>query len=231
MRVLKLLLLGSCALLLMFTVIPNARAGVWDQTVITTFSNPVEIPGQILPSGTYVFKIVNVVGKRDIVQVSNADESHVFATAFTVTRYRPKATAEPVFVFEERGMNSPPAVQAWFYPGYIDGHQFIYRSRVASESMSAGMATTTTTEAAAPAVVEESAPVMSAEANSTEVEGTPSTTEATEAPEVQAAPETTAPAPAPAELPKTASTTPLIGLIGTLLLAAALGLKMLASRV
>src|ERR1700680_2799373 len=79
-RVFKLLLLGSCILLL--TLAPGAKASVWDQKVVATFNGPVEIPGQILPSGTYVMKVLNVTGTRDIVQVTNADETRVLATAF-----------------------------------------------------------------------------------------------------------------------------------------------------
>jgi hypothetical protein len=39
-------------------MVPLATASEWDQKTIFTFSGPVEIPGQVLPAGTYVFKLV-----------------------------------------------------------------------------------------------------------------------------------------------------------------------------
>jgi hypothetical protein len=37
------------------TALPQAKADDWDQKTIFTFSGPVEIPGQVLSAGTYVF--------------------------------------------------------------------------------------------------------------------------------------------------------------------------------
>jgi len=36
---------------------------------VVTFSGPVEIPGKALPAGTYVFKLLDSQGNRNIVQV------------------------------------------------------------------------------------------------------------------------------------------------------------------
>ena len=182
------------------------------------------------------------MGTRDVVRVTNADESVVLATAFAIPRYRSTATSEPAFVMQERGTNSPKALQAWYYPGFVDGHQFVYPAAQNLEATSANSAPIlaiaaepAATEPGAPA---ESSPVMSAEPNITEP--TANSTEPTPEPEVmpagnQSADQNQTASGANAgqtsnELPKTASTTPLIGLIGTLLLAAAVGLKVLASR-
>jgi len=35
---------------------PSARADEWDKQTIMTFNKPVEILGQVLPPGTYVFR-------------------------------------------------------------------------------------------------------------------------------------------------------------------------------
>ena len=37
----------------------TAYADEWDQKTIFTFSAPVEIPGQVLGAGTYVFKLAD----------------------------------------------------------------------------------------------------------------------------------------------------------------------------
>jgi hypothetical protein len=44
----------TCAGLLM---LPQAKADGWNQKAIFTFSGPVEITGQVLTAGTYVFKL------------------------------------------------------------------------------------------------------------------------------------------------------------------------------
>ena len=35
---------------------PNARAEMLGQKIQVTFSNPVELPGTVLPQGTYIFE-------------------------------------------------------------------------------------------------------------------------------------------------------------------------------
>src|ERR1700722_9092644 len=112
MSVFKQLLLGSCTLALLLTLTSGARAGEWDQKVIATFNAPVEIPGQVLPMGTYVFKLFNSQSTRDIVQVSNSDDTHVIAYVFSIPRYRANPADKTVFMFEERGSDHPQAVQA-----------------------------------------------------------------------------------------------------------------------
>ena len=38
----------------------NVRADEWDKKTIVSFSAPVQIPGTVLPAGTYVFKDANL---------------------------------------------------------------------------------------------------------------------------------------------------------------------------
>jgi hypothetical protein len=99
-----------------------------DKTSVT-FSGPVEIPGvgaQVLPAGTYVFKLLDSQSNRHIVQVFNADESHIFSTILAIPNYRLKATSETVLTFAERAAGEPQAVRAWFYPGSNWGQEFVY---------------------------------------------------------------------------------------------------------
>jgi hypothetical protein len=70
-RIMLFMGLGALALL------PAARADEWNQRTVMTFSSPVEIPGQILPAGTYVFKVADSQANRHIVQVFNKNENHV----------------------------------------------------------------------------------------------------------------------------------------------------------
>ena len=55
----------------LFGMVVRANADLWDQRTIFTFSGPVEIPGQVLDAGTYVFKLADSSSDRNIVQVFN----------------------------------------------------------------------------------------------------------------------------------------------------------------
>src|SRR5260370_15929228 len=113
-------------LVLMFAVmLPVARADVWDQATKLTFSQPVEIPGQILPAGSYLFVLLDDPN-RDVVQIFNADRNRLYATLITVRSSRMDPTDDTVISFAERPSGQPEAILTWFYPGELTGHQFRY---------------------------------------------------------------------------------------------------------
>ena len=105
---------------------PGVRADQWNKKTIVTFSDAVQIPGQILAAGTYVFKLADSPTDRHIVQVWNADESQVLATIVTIPNTRYETPDRSLFEFEERTGNSPMALKTWFYPGNSTGEEFTY---------------------------------------------------------------------------------------------------------
>jgi|SRR5437899_4628148 len=107
-------------------VVPRASADESDQKILFTFSAPVAIPGQVLPAGTYEFKLANLTD-RNLVQVFNEDGTHLYGTYFTIPEDRGEPAEQPIITFDERPGDSPEAVKAWFYPGEETGHEFIYR--------------------------------------------------------------------------------------------------------
>lgn len=62
----------------------------------------------------------------NLIQISNADETHVFATVLTAPEYRSEPSDETVITFEERSNRSPKAIKDWFYPGDSVGEEFLY---------------------------------------------------------------------------------------------------------
>jgi hypothetical protein len=104
----------------------GVRADTWDKKTIVTFSESVEIPGQVLPAGTYVFKLANTVSDRHIVQIWTEDETHILATIIAILNYRLGLSNRPMFEFDERPGNSPMALRSWFYPGDNSGQEFVY---------------------------------------------------------------------------------------------------------
>jgi hypothetical protein len=104
-----------------------------DNMTVLTFSQPFEIPGHVLPAGTYVFKLADSLSDRHIVQVFNADESRIIATVLAINNYRLTATDKTVISFNEVPRGSPETIRAWFYPGNNFGQEFVYPKRRAVE--------------------------------------------------------------------------------------------------
>jgi hypothetical protein len=104
-----------------------------DQRTVLTFSQPFEIPGHVLPAGTYTFQLVDSLSDRHIVQVSSADGSRPIAIVLAIANYRLEATDKTVMTFNEVPVGSPETLRAWFAPGRNWGQEFVYPKRRALE--------------------------------------------------------------------------------------------------
>src|SRR5271154_5747909 len=216
-------------------MVQRAAADDFDQKTVFTFSGPVEIPGQVLPAGTYVFKLADSSSNRNIVQVFDKNENHLYGMFLAIPDERLRPAGRPIITFDETPAGSPQAVRAWFYPGENYGHQFVYpkpkavalakANNTPVPSMPATFAANTTTSKTSvktPQIVAMSqAPLKAQQPNEEEVE-------IAEVFVAQALPAD--PAQLPAELPKTASLFPLIGIVGLLSLGAAFGMRFAAAR-
>ena len=239
MSTLRLLALMGAGLLI--TMTPRAKADEWDQKTTFTFNGPVEIPGQVLPAGTYVFKLADSNADRNIVEVLNKNESHTYGFFLAIPDYRMKPADKPIITFEERAAGAPQAVRAWIYPGENYGHDFVYPRAKARElakannqavpSMPDELAANTTkptknmNEPQVMAV--KKAPLKAQKPNQEEAEVAEVFT-APPAPQA-AAPQNEANRAA-TTLPKTASLFPLIGLVGLLSLGTGLWLRAMAAK-
>jgi hypothetical protein len=204
-----------------------------NQKIVFTFSGPVEIPGQVLAAGTYVFKLMDSPSDRNIVQVFSKDERHLYGTFLAVPDERLRPAEKSIITFDERPANSPEAVKAWFYPGDNIGHEFVYpkpravalakANNTPVPSMPAELAANTTQPAAtvkAPHIVAMSqAPLKVQQPSEEEVEIAQVFPVAAQ---TQTQP--------PASLPTTGSPWPLIGLLGLASLGAGVGLKFAVRR-
>jgi hypothetical protein len=102
-----------------------AHADALDQTTKLTFSESVQIPGQILPAGTYLFKIANADDYQNIVQIFNADGSVLYATLQTISAERLKPADDTLITLAE-APGEPVTLVKWFYPGSLVGNEFVY---------------------------------------------------------------------------------------------------------
>jgi hypothetical protein len=197
----------------------RAKADEWDQKTIVTFNQQVEIPGQVLPAGTYVFKLVDSMSDRNVVQVFSADERRLYGTFLTIPDELLRPASKAIITFDERPVGSPEAIRSWFYPGEDYGHDFVYpkpravalakANNTPVPSMPAELAENTTkpTPTLTEPHVQAMRQVRLTAQQPTEVEV-----------ETAAVPVTPSTAPLPSTLPSTASYLPPIGLAGLLFL-------------
>jgi hypothetical protein len=111
-------------LLAVIITLPVAHADDWNQTTRFTFSQPVQIPGQVLPAGTYRFQLANT-DNRHLVQIFREDRTLV-ATLYSIPRTRDGRAAEAAITLADRGKTHPSAIVAWFFVGEAEGHEFVY---------------------------------------------------------------------------------------------------------
>jgi hypothetical protein len=107
-------------------LIPNVRADESDKMTTVTFSGPVQVPGTVLPAGSYVFKLLDSTSGSNVVEIFNAHETQLVTMVQAIPDYRTTTPDKPVFSFEERPAGQPEALKAWFYPGDNYGEQFHY---------------------------------------------------------------------------------------------------------
>ena len=117
----------TLGLLLAFVMmLPSARASERDQATEITFNQSVQIPGRVLPAGTYWFVVSEANTSRNIVQIFNSDRSMLFATVLTINTESLTTTDKSAITFAEREPMQPQTILSWFYPGRTPGHQFVY---------------------------------------------------------------------------------------------------------
>jgi hypothetical protein len=219
MKITKALLATFVVSLLVATFAIGARADELNRRSVIKFSQPVEIPGQVLPAGTYTIELFDTFSYRHIVRFYNADRTQLFATVLAIPNYRLEPTGDTVMTFMERPADAPSALKAWFYPNDKFGQEFVYPKARAVQLAQE-------THETIPAVQTEPAPIE-------ELKSEPIVAETPQEKEVTVA-EAFPTEPRPVEaltptLPKTASPVPFVGLVGMLSVGLALALKRLMS--
>ena len=240
----KTLWIGLTLSLLGLSSATYARADDLNKKSILTFSQPFEIPGKVLPAGTYVFEIADTTGDRHIVRVFNKDRSEVIATVMTIPDYRLKSTSETVIRFREVPAGSPEVMRAWFYPGNTIGEEFVYpKPRAAQLAKASKAIVPATTVEVTSAEDLKTAPIVAVTpeekevAVNTAIQTTPDRTSASQT-TIQASPAVTTGVEETSrsarvntrELPKTASTLPLMVFLGLTSIAAAFGLMVFGKK-
>jgi hypothetical protein len=90
------------------------------------FSQPVALPGVVLPAGEYSFDVASPTA-LDVVVVRDPKTARVFYMGFTRTVLRPRnMSANAPITFGEAPANAPRPISTWYEIGDTTGHQFIY---------------------------------------------------------------------------------------------------------
>jgi hypothetical protein len=124
------MLTGTIGLMLLGAsfFVPRGRADEWDKKTIVTTKEAIQVPGKVLPAGTYVFKLLNT-NDRTLVGIYSADETHLITTLQGISDSRTETPDKSILQFEERPSGQPEALKAWFYPGENDGVAFVYPTK------------------------------------------------------------------------------------------------------
>jgi len=249
------LVLGTAVLSIMTWNPAWAQLDTEHKTVVT-FTAPVEVPGsdpQVLPAGSYTFKVVDSKVNRNIVQVADKDEKRVYTTILAIPTHREVESDKTLMTFEERPAGEPQALRAWFYPHEKSGQEFVYSKDRATAlakasnspvpySESAGTNAAVATAAAQPATEAPASPIMTMSPTGQSAPYTQQAQAVAPAPvtgqqpqantptPVEARPQTQEPVQTASNLPRTASNLPWMALGGCLLLAAGISIKRLCEH-
>lgn len=197
-----------------FSAIALAQGASVQRTTQLTVSEPTMIGNVQLDPGSYTLHVKDYQSEKVQVVITRNSDNKAMGTVVASRERRSLDThqaSDNQTQFTYTTANGHPAVATWFYPGDEWGERFAYGAETTAANTTGGEVTMTQTPA----------PTAS---TSTMAE---STAPAAEEKEEHAVAETTpAPAPAPApELPRTASSTPLVALLGVLSLAAAAAVR------
>ncbi|MCU1334601.1 MAG: hypothetical protein JWO19_182 [Bryobacterales bacterium] len=148
--------LGALATLGLIAFNPAVKADEWNRKTVISISQPLEVPGVVLPPGTYVMKLMNSSSNRHIVQVMNERENQQLALTLTAAAERLRPTDKTVLTMYEGSKGAPPALRTWYYPGDTVGQEFLYphkqavsiseRTNVAVREVETGKPVVSTTE-------------------------------------------------------------------------------------
>jgi len=123
--------IGALALLGMTVLNPALKADEYDRKTVISISQPLEVPGVVLPPGTYVMKLFNSSSNRHIVQFMNERQNQQMALTFAVAAERIRPAEKTLLTMYEGSQGSPQALRTWYYPGDTVGQEFLYPHRQA----------------------------------------------------------------------------------------------------
>jgi hypothetical protein len=111
------------------------HADEWNLKTYITVNQPFQVPGAVLePNTKYVLRRLDGnAGTNHVVRVMNADETKVLTTFMAISDSRLEPADDTVLTFIETAAGYPKPVKSWFYPGRLDGLEFLYSKKEKAE--------------------------------------------------------------------------------------------------
>ena len=185
---------------------PAVRADDPAQQATVTIQSPEQVPGSVLPAGTYMFKKTGAQSGWVIVQIYSRDGSALVTTILAYPNAKVASNGQNFVVYPANGSGSIPAMEGIVFTGDSTVQQFAYPKSAADQIGAANhiRIPTTGTDDAYPSALPDaasswSAPVATASDSDATMtaQDTPNTTMTREE-----------------KLPQTASPLPMVALIG-----------------
>ena len=105
---------------------PTTWGSARDQATQLTFTQSVEIPGNVvLQPGTYWFTVADSTANRNVVHVFDQNWQPITTTVATTTQHN-WTSDNTELMFAMRSGNQPNVLLKWYYPGDTMGHEFVY---------------------------------------------------------------------------------------------------------
>jgi hypothetical protein len=103
----------------------------WNKKSTLVTTERVEFPGIILEPGNYTIKLEEASSRRNIVQVL-AGDGKLLARLIAVPDYRTHE-GDAVFTYHQIRASGPKVIRSWYYPGDLNGLEFVYPIERAKE--------------------------------------------------------------------------------------------------
>jgi hypothetical protein len=119
--------------------VPSLKASEFDKRTVITISHAVAVKDTTLPPGKYVLKLQDTLSGQNVIYIFNGDGTRLITTVLAIHAFRLEPADKSVFSFYESPSGQPTALHLWFYPGDIDGYEFLRPDRKTSgDSAAAG---------------------------------------------------------------------------------------------
>lgn len=111
----------------------GAHADESDQATTISFNQPIQIPGKVLPAGSYLFKLIDHGAESNVVQVFSSDGTVLYGTFLTNATQRQEPAGDTAVTLAEPEAGGMPVLVNWFYPGRDIGNEFVYSKQTQKE--------------------------------------------------------------------------------------------------
>src|SRR5262249_42967913 len=85
------------------------------------------------PNCRYTIRLYDSPSTRNVVQILNEDETKLLTQFLAIADQRLEPSSKTVFTFIETEPGYPLPIKEWFYPGRLNGLEFVYPKEQALE--------------------------------------------------------------------------------------------------